>query len=116
MRQGRRGFPDPLLCTRLSASRRLRLFLDAQKHPGTTRQLELALLGNQDNDASRLAFSRMRDANLRQTVGATRIRGKNPHGLPTVVVTNCARAISTLPIIGVHLSQYATVHGFSDHL
>src|SRR5712672_4562332 len=105
-----------LLYTRLSASRRLRLFLDAQKHPGTTRQLELALFGGQDNDAGGLALSSMRDANLGQTVGATRIRGKNPHGLPTVVITNCRQAISALPIIGVHLSQYALVYGFSDHL
>jgi len=47
--------------------------LDAQKHSGTTRQLELVLLGDEDNDPDRLGFSGMRDANFGQTVGTTRV-------------------------------------------
>ena len=62
---------SPDLSTSLAC--RLRLLLDAQKHTGTTRQLELALLGDEDNDADRLSFSDMLDANPGQIVGATRV-------------------------------------------
>jgi len=76
--------------------------LDAQKHPGTTRQLELALFGGQDNDAARLTFSSMRDANLGQTVGATRIAEKT-HMACRLSLSQLRPGNLCLAIIGVHL-------------
>ena len=43
---------------------RLGSLLDPQKHSGIAGQLELALLGGQDNDAEGLCFPGMRDTNI----------------------------------------------------
>jgi len=94
------GFPDSTSATRRLGSRvGMRLLLDARNRSGTTRQLELALFGRQTMTPPS-SLSQHADANLGQTVGANTHPRKNPHGLPTVVISYNS-AISA-DDIGVH--------------
>jgi len=92
-----------------------RLLLDAQKHAGATRQLELALLGGQHNDADGFCSSDMCDTNLREAIGATVVRRKNPHCLGAVVAVDYPSAFPALTAASTHVIQYTIVHRFSDH-
>src|SRR5580692_8672535 len=90
------------------------LMVDAQKHARTTRQVELALLRDQDNHPNGLCSSRVCDTNVRKIVGATGVRRKTPHCCRADFAIDGSSAIPALSATSAHLIQYAPFHRLSD--